>query len=117
MRLARSGGPVSLDDVAIAEEATRRASISPIDAREVASALSIFSELGFCSVSGWGDARTVSMAPSPARMELTQSACYLEGLRTREAFEDFSAWALHAPADELLAGIRHPISPDFGIIV
>lgn len=117
MRLARSGGSVSLDDVAIAEEATRRASISPIDAREVASALSIFSELGFCSVSGWGDARTVSMAPSPARMELTQSACYLEGLRTREAFEDFSAWALHAPADELLAGIRHPISPDFGIIV
>lgn len=117
MRLARSGGPVSLDDVAIAEEATRRASISPIDAREVASALSIFSELGFCSVSGWGDDRTVSMAPSPSHMELTQSACYLEGLRTREAFEDFSAWALHASADELLAGIRHPISPDFGIIV
>ncbi len=116
-RLFRADGPVALDDAAIAEAATQRASISAIDEREVSSALTIFSELGFCSVSGWGESRTVSMAPSPERMELTQSACYLEGLRARDAFEDFCAWALRAPAEELLAGIRHPISPDFGIIV
>lgn len=116
-RLFRADGPVALDDAAIAEVATSRASISPIDAREVATALSIFSELGFCSVAGWGEARTVSMAPSPERMELTQSACYLEGLRSREAFDEFCAWALRSPAEELLAGIRRPISPDFGIIV
>ena len=83
----------------------------------MSSALSIFSELGFCSVSGWGDGRRVSMAPSPDRMELSQSSCYLEGLRSREAFEEFCAWALEAPAEELLACVRRPISPDFGIIV
>lgn len=117
MRLFRAGGPIVLDDAAIAAAATERASLSPIDEREVSSALTIFSELGFCSVTGWGESRRVSMAPSPARMELTQSACYLEGLRAHDAFAEFCAWALHAPADDLLACVRHPISPDFGIIV
>ena len=116
-RLFRAGGPVALDDAAIAAAASEGASLSPIDEREVSSALSIFSELGFCSVSGWGDGRRVSMAPSPDRMELSQSSCYLEGLRSREAFEEFCAWALEAPAEELLACVRRPISPDFGIIV
>ncbi len=117
MRLFRSGGPVALDDAAIAAAATERASISPIDEHEVASALTIFSELGFCAVTGWGDARRVAMAPSPEHMELAQSACYLEGVRARTAFDDFCAWALRAPSEELLAGVRRPISPDFGIIV
>ena len=117
VRLFRSEGPITLEDERIAELATERATLSPIDAHEVEMALTIFSELGFCSVSGWGDSRRVSMAPSPQRMELSQSTCYLEGLRAREAFEDFSAWALDSPADELLSCVRHPISPDFGIIV
>ncbi len=117
MRLFREGGPITLDDASIAAVATERASLSPIDEREVVSALSIFSELGFCSVAGWGDGRSVRMAPSPERMELSRSACYLEGLRARSAFEDFCSWALGAPSEELLAGVRHPISPDFGIIV
>ena len=116
-RLFREGGPISLDDESIAGAASERASFSMIDEREVNTALAVFSELGFCSISGWGETRRVSMAPSPSRMELTQSACYLEGLRARSAFEEFCAWALHAPADELLAGVRRPISPDFGIIV
>ena len=117
MRLFREGGPITLDDASIAAAASERASLSAVDEREVVSALSIFSELGFCSVAGWGDGRTVRMAPSPDHMELTRSACYLEGVRARSAFEEFCSWALDASADELLAGVRHPISPDFGIIV
>ena len=116
-RLYRADGPIALDDAAIASVASEQASLSPIDEHEVATALTIFSELGFCSVSGWGESRRVSMAPSPARMELTQSACFLEGARARDAFEEFCAWALHSPADDLLACVRRPISPDFGIIV
>lgn len=115
--LFRSGGPVSLDDEAIARAARGREPLSPLDAREVASGLSIFSELGFCSVSGWGDARRVSMASAPARMELAQSACYLEGLRLQRAFAEFSRWALDAPAEVLLARVNRPITPNFGIIV
>ena len=116
MRLYRAHGPISLDDAGIAAEATERASISAIDEHEVSSALTIFSELGFCSVSGWEDGRRIAMAPSPARMELSQSACYLEGMRSRRAFEDFCSWVLESPVDELVAGVRRPISPDFGII-
>ena len=116
-RLFRSDGPIALDDSQIARAASERASLSPIDEREVASALTIFSELGFCSVTGWGESRRVVMAPSPDHMELTQSACFLEGLRARSVFEEFCSWALDEPADELLARVRRPISPDFGIIV
>ena len=57
------------------------------------------------------------MAPSPARMELTQSACYLEGLHLQEAFAEFSSWVLDASADDLLARVNRPIAPNFGIIV
>lgn len=115
-RLFRDGGPIALDDAQIAA-ATEDASAAAVDGRAVATALSIFSELGFCSVTGWGPARRVLMAPSPDHMELTQSACYLEGAGARSAFDEFCAWALEAPADELLACVRHPISPEFGIII
>lgn len=115
--LYRSAGPVALDDDAIARAAHELEPLTPLDAREVASGLSIFSELGFCSVSGWGEARRVSMANAPAHMELTQSACYLEGLRHQRAFAEFCRWALDAPVEALLARVNRPITPNFGIIV
>ena len=115
--LFRAGGPVALDDEAIARVAREREPLTPLDAREVSTGLSIFSELGFCSVSGWGEARRVSMASAPVRMELTQSACYLEGVRLQRAFAEFCRWALEAPADVLLARVNRPITPNFGIIV
>ena len=115
--LCRAGGAVTLDDEGIARAARSREPGSALDEREVASGLSVFSELGFCAVTGWGASRRVSMASAPERMELTQSACYLEGLRLQRAFEDFSRWALEAPVDELLARINRPIAPNFGIIV
>ena len=57
------------------------------------------------------------MASAPARMELTQSACYLEGLRLQRTFAEFCRWALDAPPDVLLARVNRPITPNFGIIV
>ena len=78
---------------------------------------SIFSELGFCMVSGWGEGRLVRMASAPARMELTSSVCYLEGQRACQEFSAFCSWVLNATVEELLACIDRPIAPDFGIIV
>ena len=115
--LYRSGGPISLDDEGIAREARALEPRVALDAPEVASGLAVFSELGFASVAGWGDARRVSMAASPERMELSQSACYAEGLRAQRAFSEFCTWALEATPDELLARVSRPITPDFGIIV
>ena len=113
----RSSGAIALDDDALAAVACAVDPRSPIDARVVSSGLAIFSELGFCSVTGWGEGRRVEMAPAPERMELTQSSCYLEGLHLQESFSDFCSWVLHAPAADLLAHVNRPITPNFGIIV
>ena len=112
-----SGGAVTLDDEAIAQAASAARPSAPVSPREVGPALTIFSELGFCSVSGFGESRRVAMAASPAHMDLTESACYLEGLRARTVFERFCSWALDASAEELLERLDRPIAPDFGIIV
>lgn len=115
--LCAAGGPVALDDAAIAREAALRDPSLALDEREVECGLAIFSELGFLSTSGWGATRRILMERSPARMELSRSACYAEGVRAKAAFAAFSSWALSADASELLARINRPITPDFGIIV
>ena len=115
--LSRERGAIELDDDGLVGAAQAVSPRCPLDAREVASGLSVFSELGFCSVTGFGDGRRIEMAPSPERMELTQSACYLEGLHLQESFSEFCAWALDATADDLLARVNRPITPNFGIIV
>ncbi len=79
--------------------------------------LAVFDELGLCELSGFGDALRASVGAAPGRVELERSVRFVEGGRTREAFSSFSAWALGADADELLARIARPIVPDFGIIV
>ncbi len=116
LSLSRSLGQVPADDALIAREARALDPRAAIGEAEVETGISVFAELGFCSVSGWGEGRTVTMASSPEHVDLSRSACYAEGLRARAAFEDFSAWALRAPADELLARVNRPITPDLGII-
>lgn len=116
LSLSRSLGEFPLDDALIAREALSLDPRAPISAGEVETGVTVFSELGFCAVSGWGEDRVVRMAPAPSHMELARSVCYAEGLRARAAFEEFSAWALGSAADELLARVNRPITPDFGII-
>ena len=117
LALSRAQGTVTLDDEGLVAASRAADPTCALDEREVACGLSVFSELGFCSVSGFGEARRIEMAPSPERMELTQSACYLEGLHIQEAFGEFCSWALSAPAGDLLARVNRPITPNFGIIV
>ena len=77
----------------------------------VESGIAIFEELGFTSVSGVEAARRIEMVENPGRMELTASIRYLEGLRTRNAFDAFRRWALDAPARDMLARVNRPITP------
>ncbi len=115
--LSRDRGEISLSDDAIARAARDLDPRAPLDAHAVSTGLTVFSELGFLAVSGFGDGRRVRMASRPAHMELTQSACYLEGLRAQRAFSAFCEWVLSAGPEELIERIAHPIAPDFGIIV
>ena len=116
LSLSRSLGDVPLDGSLISHEALVLDPRSAIAPGEVETGVTVFSELGFCAVSGWGEARVIRMAPEPARVELDRSVCYAEGMRARAAFSDFSAWALGSAADVLLARVNRPITPDFGII-
>ena len=84
---------------------------TPVDERMVESGIAIFEELGFTSVSGVEAARRIEMVENPGRMELTASIRYLEGLRTRNAFDAFRRWALDAPARDMLARVNRPITP------
>lgn len=84
---------------------------TPVDERMVACGIAIFEELGFACVNSVDGSRRIQMAESPGRMELTASIRYLEGLRTRMAFDAFCRWALDAPARDMLARVNRPITP------
>ncbi len=90
---------------------------SRLDEKSVSCGVSIFRELGFLETSGYGSARRIRMVESPRRMELNESIRYLEGLRSRDAFDAFRDWVLAAPTEELLQRITRPITPDFGHVV
>ena len=79
--------------------------------------IGVFRELGFLETSGYGTARRITMASSPQHMELNRSIRYLEGMRAREEFSNFSEWVLSSSADDMLACINRPITPSFGFIV
>lgn len=81
------------------------------DERTVASGIAIFEELGFVRVEGFGETRHLLMTDHPGHMALTDSIRYLEGLRAKLAFSTFRSWALTAPAHDMLARVRHPITP------
>ena len=89
----------------------------PLTAGAVSCGIQVFSELGLLSLSGYGDARLITMATSPAHVDLEGSARYLEGIREREACGEFGEWVLSCTEEELLSAINRPIAPDFGVRV
>ncbi|MBQ6522243.1 MAG: hypothetical protein IJI15_05400 [Atopobiaceae bacterium] len=114
---AEGEGSFSETNAAIADLARSIDQRCSLDEHAVSCGIAIFRELGFLTTSGFSSARRIEMVESPMRMDLNSSIRYLEGLKAREEFNAFSAWALSAPADEMLARINRPITPSFGIVV
>ena len=71
----------------------------------------MFRELGFLETSGKSVARRITMGSGPAKMSLTDSVRYREGIDEIDDFAAFKAWALEATPDELLARFNRPILP------
>ncbi len=109
-----SAQAVPVDPKAFVDAARAKNPRAALDAAQVEPGLGVFEELGFVSINGIADQRRVSLVPNPVRMELTRSVRYLEGMHQREEFDSFAAWALDCPAEELLARIVRPITPNFG---
>ena len=95
----------------LAAECIARQSRCGIDERVVSCGISIFRELGFASISGFGRSRRISMEVSPERMDLMRSIRYQEGLRACDEFAAYRDWALEAPASQVLRHINRPIVP------
>ena len=84
---------------------------TPVDERAVAGGLAIFEELGFLRAEGDAPARRIEMAENPGHVDLDRSIRFLEGLHARREFAAFKAWALTAPAHDMLARVNRPITP------
>ncbi len=88
-----------------------------LDEGTVSCGISVFRELGLLETSGYGSARRIRTESSPARVQLTSSIRYLEGMRLRQEFDVFRDWALSSPAQEMLEHVNRPIVPSFGQVV
>ncbi|MEE0026382.1 MAG: single-stranded-DNA-specific exonuclease RecJ [Atopobiaceae bacterium] len=83
----------------------------------VASGLCVFEELGFLSMEGYGERRTIRMMQTVGKVDLTSSLRYAEGQRELEEFAAFAQWALGTSSDDMLTRVNRPITPGFGFVV
>lgn len=97
----------------LAEQATDRLSTVTPDA--VGCGLAVFRELGLIetrSVREEGISRLyVRVRENAAKVELTDSVRYREGIDERRVFGGFSSWALSTDGASLTVRISHPIFP------
>ena len=82
-----------------------------LDETSVSNGISIFKELGFLHTQGYGFARRIFMVENPEHTDLEASIKYLEGLKSKEAFQEFKTWILQAGPDEVLDRFIRPITP------
>ena len=102
---------ISASDIDISQMCLAIDARTPVEERMVPCALAIFEELGFLTISGFDNNRSIEMVQSPGKVDLSQSIRYLEGIRARVEFSAFRGWALSASAHDMLANVNRPITP------
>lgn len=101
------------DDTLVAASAAIDARTS-LEAATIERGLGIFSELGLVSVREGADGFTLEVPAQAQRVDLGASIRYVEGIKTRDSFDEFRAWALSTPAQQMLERVINPIVPEFG---
>jgi single-stranded-DNA-specific exonuclease len=94
------------------EDIARTLDLEKADGSTVGSAVRIFVEGGLVSAGIDDDGRFIRFLEVAAKIDLTQTTRYAEGLAEREAFERFCGLALVADALTLEQIINRPIYPD-----
>ena len=100
-----------VSNAGLVERCRRIDSKSKLGESGVSSGIAVFRELGFLETRGYGSARRIVLVEHPPRMELAQSARYLEGRGALEAFAGFRRWAFDSSPDEILRHFNRPILP------
>jgi len=110
----RSGLAATNDDL-LEMLRDRKAKVS-ISARGVSSGLRILEELGLLRLEGSSRYRRIILEPAPAqKLSLSESVRFQEGADEKDAFAEFSTWALESRDGELLSAINRPICPTDGV--
>ncbi|MGB4592412.1 MAG: single-stranded-DNA-specific exonuclease RecJ [Coriobacteriia bacterium] len=109
---AQSDGGIEITNSELADRLKKRRKTTVLDERGVSAALGVFRELGLIETEGGGSYRRLSLLPAPdAKLDLTTSVRYAEGLEELELFDEFREWALTAGPEELLHAFDRPILP------
>lgn len=111
-----AAGDDAVDDERILSVARRADPSAALSPAAVEAGIAVFSELGFCTVEGFGDGRRLLMAEHPGRMELTSSVRYREGMRAQASFRTFSEWVMGTTPEALQEHVDRPIAPSFGVV-
>ncbi len=87
----------------------------PLSALSAGCSVAVFRELGLIETKttneGNESIQWVRVVEDAAKVELTDSARYREGIAERESFEAFCDWVLRATSDRILDRVIHPIVP------
>ena len=86
-----------------------------IGAQACACGVSVFEELGLIrtySPCGCSTVRAVHVCADAAKVELSDSVLYREGMGDIEEFARFREWAMRSPAEALRDRIVRPMLPD-----
>lgn len=108
---------VRVSDEELAAQARLQDGRYALDAQVSEAGIAVFAELGLLQLSSYGPTREIKLTSNPPRMNLAQSARYVEGIRAAEDFAEFREWVLRCAQAELLDSINKPIVPGFGHVV
>lgn len=108
---ASEGAGFEITNAEIASKCAESTGRCRLDDRGVSSALGIFRDLGLLTGEGHGAYRRLTLMPSTAKLELTDSVRYAEGLDEIEEFGAFREWVMSCSAEELLTRFNRPILP------
>jgi single-stranded-DNA-specific exonuclease len=95
----------------LTQDCGREASGSTLKEATVCNGIRIFAEMGLLTYNRDEQNMRIQLAKDPQRVELSSSSLYLEGRDELVLFEEFKAWALKAPVQELREQITGPLIP------
>jgi single-stranded-DNA-specific exonuclease len=95
-----------------AEDIAATLDLDRVAPETVAAAGFVFEEAGLIATGRDEEGRFIRLLPAEAKVDLTKTARYAEGMAERDAFDEFSRLALSADAATLERIVNRPIYPE-----
>jgi single-stranded-DNA-specific exonuclease len=109
---AAAGNPLALSDMELASEMAQRG-FAGFSEKTAGCCLGILEEISLLLREDEGGRRDIHLAPPPpAKLDLTQSSLYMEGLKGNVLFDEYLDLAFSPDMPKLLEGINRPILPE-----